>query len=717
MTLPSAVPPSPARNVRHILRVVGWNLLFIFAGLLLIWIAGEAYWRLNGAFGNTHVHLGSRADHWRFVPGIGLLRPPHSDLVFTNGLDYWTVQRANSLGFLDREPIDPARAAASCHITIIGDSFVEAQEVPVSDKLQVRLEEIAAREAPHLDVTTSAFGIQRTGQVNQLPFYDRYARGMSPDLVVLVFVGNDFEDNSTERYALTPGHVPARLPYHQASRDGDGGVRLLPPVVDFDDAVFSRRSGSLNSWIRSATYRAANLSYFMRWLYIRTGLIDGNGDVYEHFQPAEDSVRRYQEWTNLVEGTVEGTMVMREEIEAWYFMSLGLEQFKRRADHDGAALMVLAINHVGGRSNPFYQELSDIAESLGIPVVSQHDYILSLGSQIEDADWKIDPHWVPAGHQWAAEAIWEHIEEKWEGKCPESEPQPDIVVDWISIGDPSDEVEYEDRIQTFQEPFGLRHRIHTPGGVAWVQIFPMFDSEGYRSVYEFVRSSRPTARLGWDMYVYDEGLTYVKEPCAWADVEHGFFLHVVPEDGSDLPAERQSAGFDNLGFRFSFRGAAFEGRCMVSADLPEYEIDYIRTGQLAAGSEAWSTRYNFALPEVMDAVQELMQSGREADIKASFDVYLDDRQLIYAKSPCNADDRDLSFFLHLFPADEKDLPSGREESSFDNLDFELMHKGGESDGSCFAAVDLPDYDIASIRTGQWVRGEGNVWEASIEFGK
>ena len=116
-------------------------------------------------------------------------------------------------------------------------------------------------------------------------------------------------------------------------------------------------------------------------------------------------------------------------------------------------------------------------------------------------------------------------------------------------------------------------------------------------------------------------------------------------------------------------------------------------------------------------MHEVIRSGREPDIRSNFDVYIDDGRMVYVKESCAADDRDLPFFLHVFPADEKDLPVGREESGFDNLGFELMQKGGEHDGGCFALAGLPEYEIASIRTGQFVRGKGEVWEASIEFGR
>ena len=62
-----------------------------------------------------------------------------AEVRWTNGLDFWTVSRTNSPGFLDREPPDPERAAASRHVAVFGDSFVEAKEVAVADKFHVRL--------------------------------------------------------------------------------------------------------------------------------------------------------------------------------------------------------------------------------------------------------------------------------------------------------------------------------------------------------------------------------------------------------------------------------------------------------------------------------------------------------------------------------------------------------------------------------------------------
>ena len=140
-----------------------------------------------------------------FVPGVGLLYEPNAEVRVTNGLDFWAVAQTNSLGFLDREPLSPQRATETCHVSVLGDSFVAAEQVPIPRKFHVLLERLAARKAPALHITTSAFGCNNTAQASQLLFYDEYARRVEPKVLVLVFVENDFGGNSALTMALRTG--------------------------------------------------------------------------------------------------------------------------------------------------------------------------------------------------------------------------------------------------------------------------------------------------------------------------------------------------------------------------------------------------------------------------------------------------------------------------------------------------------------------------------
>ena len=82
-------------------------------------------------------------------------------------------------------------------------------------------------------------------------------------------------------------------------------------------------------------------------------------------------------------------------------------------------------------------------------------------------------------------------------------------------------------------------------------------------------------RGGFDVYLADDALVYVKAACERADVETPFFLHVMPA-GED--------GFDNFDFALEhygvWLGAQGEGGpCLAEVPLPSYHIAEIRTGQ------------------------------------------------------------------------------------------------------------------------------------------
>ncbi len=104
-------------------------------------------------------------------------------------------------------------------------------------------------------------------------------------------------------------------------------------------------------------------------------------------------------------------------------------------------------------------------------------------------------------------------------------------------------------------------------------------NEALVSAYEAVVSGVPAIRSDFDVYLSEDTLTYAKEPCARADTEAKFFLHLQPVDVNDLPDHRRRHGYDNLDFGFYERGVIFDGRCMATVSLPEYAIARISTGQ------------------------------------------------------------------------------------------------------------------------------------------
>ena len=233
----------------------------------------------------------------------------------------------------------------------------------------------------------------------------------------------------------------------------------------------------------------------------------------------------------------------------------------------------------------------------------------------------------------------------------------------------------------------------------------------YAAAYRSVASSEPLAREEFNLYFDQNQLYYLKEPCTRADAQTRFFLHVTPEDLDTLPDHRRQYRFDNLDFDFSMHGLLFDGRCLASVDLPQYDIASFRTGRIRGdGGEVWSIARVLQGPKLISAYPSIVST--EPIARSEFDLYIDGGKLYYVKEPCGIDDVQVGFFLHVVPADMNDLPEARREYGFDNLDFRFDVRGVHFDGKCAASVGLPQYDIARITTGQF-EGTDRIWE--VEF--
>ena len=137
----------------------------------------------------------------------------------------------------------------------------------------------------------------------------------------------------------------------------------------------------------------------------------------------------------------------------------------------------------------------------------------------------------------------------------------------------------------------IRTGQYVPGlGDLWsVELIAAPDPEQLRDDYAALAAAEPAARNYFALYWRDSRLIYLRENCAAADTAANFFLHIVPEDAADLPAERQAAGFAHGGFAFARQGGHFDGKCLAAVALPDYPIKEMRTGQFVPGQgDLWS---------------------------------------------------------------------------------------------------------------------------------
>ena len=403
-----------------ILRTIGWNVLLAIAGLGLLAVAATIWLRVSepmtlARLTETRAALYPQPLH--FVPGVGVILEPDSEVPWYTADGSWIRSRSNSLGFLDREPPPEPRAGIDgCHVAVIGDSMVEAYEVPIPEKLHVRVERLARENLPHLEVTTSAFGRRATGQINQLAFYDEFARHMNPSLVVLVFVDNDFMDNSPVLGALRSGigWDPDRAaPYVTAIRSEDGTMKLRPPDRNWAPLPRLPSEGEANT---------ATVPLLVEWLRSRNAELSPEADrqllAWVEFLSRRPHMERlFDGWIPHTDNRTKSTFnesdlppVFEDALE---YTAFALDQFQARAERDGSSLVILATHTLKtiGPGGILFERMNAMAEARDIPVVDQHEYIVRQGNEVEEAFWPgLDGHWTSAGHRWAAEALIEYLE-------------------------------------------------------------------------------------------------------------------------------------------------------------------------------------------------------------------------------------------------------------------------------------------------------------------
>ena len=264
---------------------------------------------------------------------------------------------------------------------------------------------------------------------------------------------------------------------------------------------------------------------------------------------------------------------------------------------------------------------------------------------------------------------------------------------------------------------GRRIPFAADGGVWRDSALPPPD-EGAARAYarEFRRVSEggdPLIRSGFDVYLDDGALVWLKSPCAEDDARGRFLLSVFPDAPNDLPARWRAAGHESRNFMFANQGSRLDDTCMARAELPDYPTRAIEVGQwIPDGETLWSARTE--TPEAYRKRYAEVESSGEPLIRAEFDVYLRDGALHWLKSPCAEDDTRGRFLLSVFPRNPEDLPSEFRELGHESRNFAFANQGARLGDTCMARAELPDYPTRAIEVGQWIPDGETLWFARTE---
>jgi hypothetical protein len=218
------------------------STLLVLGGIFIALMIGEAAVRLSG-LGRPEFYTHSQSQGWKLSPGASGWQTEEGH----------AFVRINRWGY--RGPDwQRDKPAGTVRIAVLGDSFIEAQQVPeqmtacalIASALNAQLAEFAhGRYRTIKRVEVMNFGVDGYGTAQELFTLTRDVWQFSPDIVVLAFFpGNDVRNNSAvlEGDKCRPFFVPR-----------NGGLALGGP---FEDSAMFR----LRCFMRFASYNSQLLN-------------------------------------------------------------------------------------------------------------------------------------------------------------------------------------------------------------------------------------------------------------------------------------------------------------------------------------------------------------------------------------------------------------------------------------------------------------------------
>ncbi len=173
---------------------------------------------------------------------LGWVHKPNVRMVYERSVFRIPVRFSN-IGLRDRDyPF--AKPPKTCRIGILGDSFVEAMQVPFDSMLSERLEaRLVASPRDERGYEVINFGVSGYGTCQQLLLLEELVLRFEPDVVVSVYYHNDLDDN--RHFGL-------------CTLDSGDELQVLPENL-------LPRKDRLLSAIKSALYQHSHL-----WMFVST---------------------------------------------------------------------------------------------------------------------------------------------------------------------------------------------------------------------------------------------------------------------------------------------------------------------------------------------------------------------------------------------------------------------------------------------------------------
>jgi hypothetical protein len=250
------------------------NLKLLLFSLILCLAAGEFFARL--LFGNSVVFP---RYHSAVTYGDYTLRHtrPNTDFWHTSPDGSWEF-RINSQGFRDDQDYAYDKPDDVLRILVLGDSHTEGYEIEQEGSYPEVIERYLTRRGVKAEVLNT--GVSGFGTAEQLAFFESEGVLYQPDIVVLGFFANDYEDSvKTGLFAVEDGRLVEKSKTHAPAT---GVLSVINEI-----AVF--RWLSENSYLYSVGMNAV-------WLTAKTLLAyTANEDVKLEYAVQSEEINDYKQ--------------------------------------------------------------------------------------------------------------------------------------------------------------------------------------------------------------------------------------------------------------------------------------------------------------------------------------------------------------------------------------------------------------------------------------
>jgi hypothetical protein len=381
-------------------KVLGVNLL-VFLGLLLVFEAvGQTIAVLRPSYDVLFLQP-DRLLGWRQVPDLRWTWTGH----YWYAVDFSVPVRTNQQGFRD-VPRDFAKPPGVTRLAVLGDSFIEAVQVPLEKAATQILERRLnappdSASAPPRRWEVLNFGISNYGVGQYLLTWERYASRYKPDYVA-IFVAKLHMQRTVTRYEYAAFRATRRdslwiRPTFRLENDS----LIQEPARDF--AAFVRAQGELNRAEFSGTRIRRKPPRLLTLFYARQfwdALAQKAGRLARriHPRPDQDAVALTTERSNC-----ESLLPVNLRI---------VEELGRRVRDTGGTLVVVDVSRYFSDDEVISTALKACCARNDFGYIPLSEALLAAGRNGIPTSWPHDGHFNERGNAILAGCLYDWISQR-----------------------------------------------------------------------------------------------------------------------------------------------------------------------------------------------------------------------------------------------------------------------------------------------------------------